>query len=64
MPTYIYETIPKTPGAEPIRFEWQQSMKDAPLTKHPETGEPVRRVIASAFKVVEKTRPPRDSSPP
>lgn len=62
MPTYVYETIPQKAGDQPVRFEWQQSMKDAPLTKHPDTGTPVRRVIASEFNVVEKTRPPRSSS--
>jgi len=46
MPTYEYETIPKKKGQKPKRFEVQQSMKDDPLTKHPETGEPVRRVIS------------------
>ncbi len=49
MTTYVYETIPQKPGAKPKRFEVQQSMKDSPLTKHPETGEPVRRVIAGGF---------------
>jgi predicted nucleic acid-binding Zn ribbon protein len=46
MPTYEYETIPTKKGQKPKRFEVQQSMKDNPLTKHPETGEPVRRVIS------------------
>ncbi len=45
MPAYIYETIPKNPKQKPRRFEVQQSMKDAALTKDPKTGEPVRRVI-------------------
>ena len=49
MTTYVYETIPQKPDAKPKRFEVQQSMKDAPLTRHPETGEPVRRVIAGGF---------------
>jgi predicted nucleic acid-binding Zn ribbon protein len=45
MATYIYETT-----AEPIRrYEIQQSMKDEPLTKHPETGEPIQRVITGGF---------------
>lgn len=41
--TYVYETI----GTDkPVRrFEVKQSMKDEPLRVHPETGEPVRRVI-------------------
>lgn len=44
--TYVYETIPKKKGQKPKRFEVEQSMKDDPLTKHPETGEPVKRVIS------------------
>ena len=45
MATYVYETIPSVEGETPKRFEVKQSMKDAPLTRHPDTGEPVRRVI-------------------
>jgi predicted nucleic acid-binding Zn ribbon protein len=41
MPTYVYETIPQAPDEEPEQFEVQQSMKDKPLKKHPETGVPV-----------------------
>jgi len=54
MATYLYETIPAKPGEEPQTFEVQQSMKDAPLTKHPETGAPVRRVITGGFGFVSK----------
>lgn len=49
MPTYVYETIPGKPGAAPRRFEFKQSMKDAPLTQDPESGLPVRRVISGGF---------------
>ena len=52
MPTYVYETIPKKKGAKPKRFEVVQSMKDDPLKKHPETGEPVQRVITGGCGVV------------
>lgn len=45
MPTYIYETIP-TDSSDPERFEIAHSMNDAALTKHPETGQPIRRIIA------------------
>jgi predicted nucleic acid-binding Zn ribbon protein len=45
MATYVYETIPQIEGEKPKRFEVKQSMKDAALTRHPDTGEPVRRVI-------------------
>ena len=44
MPVYVYE-VHKTDGSYGPRFEIHQSMKDAPLEKHPETGEPVRRVL-------------------
>ena len=59
MPTYIYETIPKKAGAKTNRFEVKQSMKDAALTQHPETGEPVRRVIAGGYGfIAQKSAPP------
>lgn len=44
MPTYVYETIPQHENEQPVRFEVRQSMKDAPLASHPDTGKPVRRV--------------------
>jgi predicted nucleic acid-binding Zn ribbon protein len=50
MPTYVYETI----GKKKRSFEIKQSMKDAPLTKHPETGEPVQRIISGGFGLIEK----------
>ena len=44
MPLYVYEVI--TPDDSPgPQFEIFQSMADPPLTKHPETGEAVRRVF-------------------
>lgn len=46
MPIYVYEII--CDGEEGANtFELFQSIKDAPLTQHPETGEPVRRVITA-----------------
>ncbi len=43
VPIYVYEVIRE--DAQPgERFEIQQSMQDEPLKKHPETGEPVRRI--------------------
>lgn len=51
MPIYEYETIPSEETQQPSRrFEIRQAMADAPLTRHPESGEPVRRVYA-AFSV-------------
>ena len=54
MATYVYETVPRQDGAPPRRFEVVQSMKDAPLTRHPDTGEPVRRVISGGYGVMSK----------
>jgi predicted nucleic acid-binding Zn ribbon protein len=48
MPTYTYETI----SATPERFELRQSINDPALTSHPETGEPVRRVISGGLAVL------------
>jgi predicted nucleic acid-binding Zn ribbon protein len=46
MPLYQYETI--TEGDAPgEQFELFQSMADPPLTKHPTTGQPVRRVLCA-----------------
>ena len=48
MPTYEYKNIETGE-----RYEFKQSMKDAALTHHPETGEPIRRIVsrpAIAFK--------------
>lgn len=48
MPIYVYETI--TESGEPGEtFELLQSAKAPPLTEHPETGAPVRRVIQPPF---------------
>jgi predicted nucleic acid-binding Zn ribbon protein len=44
MPIYIYEVVNED-GSGGQRFELQQSMKDDALTTHPETGQPVRRVL-------------------
>lgn len=60
MATYVYETVPPRPGEAPRRFEVVQSMKDAPLTRHPDTGEPVRRVITGGYGLMgvgEKSPP-------
>ncbi|MGI9240116.1 MAG: zinc ribbon domain-containing protein [Verrucomicrobiales bacterium] len=49
MITYIYETIPANPQDETERFEWRQSIHDAPLERHPETGALVRRVVTGGL---------------
>jgi predicted nucleic acid-binding Zn ribbon protein len=54
MATYIYETIPSKPNEKPKQYELKQSMNDAPLTKHPETGEKIRRVLSGGFGLMSK----------
>jgi len=46
MPLYQYEVITDddSPGQQ---FEIFQSMSEPPLTKHPESGQPVRRVLCA-----------------
>lgn len=44
MPTYVYEVLGDD-GQVGERFEVEQRMSDEPLTKHPQTGAPVRRVF-------------------
>jgi predicted nucleic acid-binding Zn ribbon protein len=46
MPTYVYQVI-NDDGSEGETFEAFQKMTDPPLTKHPETGRKVRRVIVA-----------------
>jgi len=43
MPTYVYQVINED-GSDGETFEIVQRMSDAALTKHPQTGKPVRRV--------------------
>ena len=45
MSLYVYETVPQKPGAKTRHYEIKQNLGDAPLTTHPETGEPIRRVV-------------------
>jgi hypothetical protein len=41
MPYYTYESL-NNPGE---RFEFKQSINDEPFTRHPETDEPIKRII-------------------
>lgn len=52
MAIYVYETT--DPKKKVRRFEIQQSMKDEPLTKHPETGEEIQRVITGGYGLMMK----------
>ena len=53
MTTYIYETIPQNDGEAVKHYEIKQSMTDRALTRHPETGEPIRRVILGGYGVLK-----------
>lgn len=64
MTTYLYETIPAAPGAKVKHYEIRQSMKDAALTEHPETGEKIRRVVTGGYGILKSggTAPAPSSS--
>ncbi len=62
MATYVYKTIPGKPGEKPKRFEIQQRMSDEPLVTHPETGEPVRRVISGGLGTITSRGKQADGS--
>lgn len=51
MPTYVYGVILSEEDDEAIgeTFEVEQGIKDPPLTKHPETGQPVRRLVCAPY---------------
>jgi len=45
MPLYVYRVVREESPQGPLEtFEVRQSIHDPPLTTHPVTGEPVRRV--------------------
>ena len=46
MPTYVYQEILPA-GSDGEVFEYIQGMADDPLTAHPKTGNPVRKVFNS-----------------
>lgn len=54
MPIYVYETIPSSDSDKPIQFEVLQGMSEEKLTVHPETGQPIRRVITAGLSIVSK----------
>ena len=62
MTTYVYETIPQQPGEKSTFFEIKQSMQDAPLTQHPESGKPIRRVILGGYGVLKSGGAPAPKS--
>ena len=63
MPTYIYETVVTAP-AQAKRYEIEQRMSAKPLESHPETGEPIRRVITGGLGFLGESRAAGAQSPP
>jgi hypothetical protein len=55
MPLYEYAVV-KPDGSHGEPFEVLQRLGEPPLTKHPQTGEPVERLISAA----SVPRPPGD----
>jgi hypothetical protein len=56
MPTYVYEILDDQGQPTEERFEVVQTMSEDPLTKHPETGQTVRRVFVP-FRIAGKFAP-------
>lgn len=56
MAIYVYETIPQGGGDKVRTYEIRQSMSDAALTKHPETGEAIRRVITGGTGIMTSSK--------
>lgn len=56
MPTYVYETIPSKKGEQARRFELRQSMKEEALSRHPETGERIRRLVTGGLGLLASTK--------
>ncbi len=47
MPTYVYDILDSNGRPTGRTVEFMQSIKADALTKHPETGEPIRRAIVA-----------------
>jgi len=54
MPVYVYETIPQLPDQPVRRFELKQSMSEPALSRDPDSGQPVRRVISGGYGLMLK----------
>jgi hypothetical protein len=54
MPTYVYEVLLEDDEPGQV-FEVVQKMTDPPLTHHPQTGQPVRRVIQPPYISAQHT---------
>lgn len=56
MPTYVYETVPA--DRRKIKtYEIRHGINEKPLSRHPETGEEIRRVPASGVGFVTGAAP-------
>ncbi len=47
MPYYVYESLTN----QGSRFEFEQSIHDARLTHHPESGEPIKKIIVAGTAI-------------
>ncbi len=54
MPVYVYETMAGRGRSR--RYEIRQSIHEDALARHPETGEPIRRVITGGLGALTKPR--------
>lgn len=52
MPLYVYQVI-EADGSDGEIFEVMQRMSDPPLETHPESGKPVRKLIAAPNAVTQ-----------
>jgi predicted nucleic acid-binding Zn ribbon protein len=56
MAVYVYQTIPSKEG-DPVRtYEITQSMKEEALSRHPQTGERIRRVITGGIGIMTSSK--------
>ena len=62
MAIYVYQTVPAKEGGPVRTYEIRQSMKDVALTEHPETKEPIRRVITGGLGIMTSSK--GGSAPP
>lgn len=53
MPTYIYESVPESCCQEPEHYEIEQDGDAPPLTEHPETKVPIKRVVIGGRELVK-----------
>ena len=56
MAIYVYQTVPVKEGGPVRTYEIRQSMKDEALTEHPETKEPIRRVITGGLGIMTSSK--------